>query len=177
MNMTEPQFQSKDINPNDYPFFTGNVAMSENFLWSTYGVSDLDDWDMAAIPAYNGKQTSVLNADTFRILKSTKHPDEAFQFLTYLLGEASRELLTAYGGFPARTADQAAGIEALQAQFNHTGRLAGRRRRRQLPGQPELRVVDAGLQREPRPRRVGREVPDPPRDDAGARSWTRSSNP
>ena len=119
MSMTEPQFQSKDINPNDYPFFTGNVAMSENFLWSTYGVSDLEDWDMAAIPAYNGKQTSVLNADTFRILKSTKHPDEAFQFLTYLLGEASGDLLTAYGGFPARTADQAAGVEALQAQFDH----------------------------------------------------------
>ncbi len=43
-----------------------------------------------ASPAYNGKETSVFNADTFRILKDTKHPDEAFQFLTYLLGEASR---------------------------------------------------------------------------------------
>ena len=47
------------------------------------------------IPAYNGKQTSVLNADTFRILKSTKHPDEAFQFLTYLLGDAAQDLTRA----------------------------------------------------------------------------------
>ena len=95
--------------------------MSENFLWSTYGVGDLDDWDMAAIPSYNGKQTSAaFNADTFRILKSSKHPDEAFQFLTYLLGDASQDLLTAYGGFPARTADQQAGIAALQAQFKNT---------------------------------------------------------
>jgi multiple sugar transport system substrate-binding protein len=117
--MTGPQFESKDLNPEDYPFFTGNIAMSENFLWSTYGLSDVDDWDLAAIPAHNGVQTSVLNADTFRILKSTKHPDEAFEFLTYLLGEASGELLTAYGGFPARTADQAAGIKALQDQFKH----------------------------------------------------------
>lgn len=120
MDMTDPQFQSKDINPNDYPFFTGNVAMSLNFLWSTYGLSDLDDWDLAAVPAYNGVQTAVLNADTFRILKSSKHPDEAFQFLTYLLGDASQDLLKAYGGFPARTADQAAGIEALQSQFKNT---------------------------------------------------------
>ncbi len=118
-SMTGPQFESKDLNPNDYPFFTGNVAMSENFLWSTYGLADVDDWDMAAIPAYNGTQTSVLNADTFRILKSTKHPDEAFEFLSYLLGDASADLLTAYGGFPARTADQPAGIQALQAQFKN----------------------------------------------------------
>ena len=48
MDMTDAQFQSKDINPNDYPFFTGNLAMSVNFLWSTYGLSDIDDWDMAA---------------------------------------------------------------------------------------------------------------------------------
>ncbi len=119
MDLTDPQFQSKDINPNDYPFFTGNLAMSANFLWSTYGLSDLDDWDMAALPSYNGTITSVLNADTFRIMKGSKHPDEAFQFLTYLLGDASQELLTAYGGFPARTADQAKGIEALQAQFKN----------------------------------------------------------
>ena len=116
-DLTESQFQSKDINPNDYPFFTGNVAMSTNFLWSTYGLSDLEDWDMAAVPSYNGTTTSSLNADTFRILKTTKHPDEAFQFLQYLLGDAAQELQAAYGAFPARTADQAAGIQALKDQF------------------------------------------------------------
>ncbi len=119
IDMTGPQFESKDINPNDYPFFNKKLAMSENFLWSTYGLPAVDDWDMAAIPAYNGTQTSVLNADTFRILKSTKHPDEAFEFLSYLLGDASEALLTTYGGFPARTADQASGIAALQAQFKN----------------------------------------------------------
>ncbi len=120
VDLTESQFQSKDINPNDYPFFTGNVAMSTNFLWSTYGLSDLNDWDMAAVPSYNGTTTSSLNADTFRILKSTKHPDEAFQFLEYLLGDASQELQTAYGAFPARNSEQASGIQAFQAQFKNT---------------------------------------------------------
>jgi multiple sugar transport system substrate-binding protein len=120
VSLTGPQFESKDINPSDYPFFNGNVAMSENFLWSTYGVGKLDDWDLAAIPSYNGQVTAAFNADTFRILKGSKHPDEAFEVLTYLLGDASGDLLKAYGGFPARTADQQSGIEALQSQFKNT---------------------------------------------------------
>ena len=120
ISLTGPQFESKDINPNDYPFFAGNTAMSENFLWSTYGVGDLDDWDLAAIPSYNGKVTAAFNADTFRILNTTKHPDEAFEVLTYLLGTAAPDLLKAYGGFPARTAEQATGIAALQSQFKNT---------------------------------------------------------
>jgi multiple sugar transport system substrate-binding protein len=120
VSLTGPQFESKDINPKDYPFFNGHTAMSENFLWSTYGVGDAgDDWDLAAIPSYNGTATAAFNADTFRIMKASKHPDEAFTFLTYLLGDASKDLLTAYGGFPARTADQSAGIDALQAQFKN----------------------------------------------------------
>jgi len=119
-SMTGPIFQSTDINPEGYPFFTGKVAMSENFLWSTYGVAGAgDDWNLAAIPANGSKTTAAFNADTFRILKSTKHPDEAFEVLTYLLGDASQELLTTYGGFPARIADQAKGVEALQAQFKN----------------------------------------------------------
>jgi multiple sugar transport system substrate-binding protein len=117
-SMTNAQFTSRDINPKDYPFFTGKIAMSENFLWSTYGVIDAgDDWNLAAIPSYNGQTTAAFNADTFRILKATKHPNEAFEVLTYLLGDASAELLTTYGGFPARTAEQPTALTALQAQF------------------------------------------------------------
>jgi multiple sugar transport system substrate-binding protein len=119
ISLTGPQFESKDINPEDYPFFAGNTAMSENFLWSTYGVGGVDDWDLGAIPSYNGKVTAAFNADTFRILNTTKHPDEAFEVLQYLLGTASGDLLKAYGGFPARTAEQASGIAALQSQFKN----------------------------------------------------------
>jgi multiple sugar transport system substrate-binding protein len=119
ISLTGPQFESKDINPTDYPFFAGNTAMSENFLWATYGLSKVDDWDLAALPSYNGKVTAAFNADTFRILKTSKHPDEAFQVLSYLLGDAAPDLLKAYGGFPARTAEQAAGVEALQSQFKN----------------------------------------------------------
>ena len=116
--MTGPQFLDTTLNPDGYPFFTGNVAMSENYLWSTYGVAGAgDDWNMAATPSYEGQTTAAFNADTFRILKSSKHPDEAFEVLTYLLGDASKELLQAYGGMPARVADQDAFFVTAQKEF------------------------------------------------------------
>jgi multiple sugar transport system substrate-binding protein len=112
--MTQPVAESEDFSGGGYTFFSGRVAMSNNFLWTTYGVADAgDDWNLAAIPSHNGTTTSPLNADTFRILKDTKHPTEAFQALTYLLGEGSEKLLQLYGGMPARTADQDAFFEAL----------------------------------------------------------------
>ena len=117
-SMTGPQFESDELNPSDYPFFTGNVSMSPNYLWSTYGVGDAgDDWDMAATPSYNGTTTAAFNADTFRIHKDTKHPDEAFEALTYLLGDASQDLLTTYGGMPARPEEQDAFFTTLQEQY------------------------------------------------------------
>jgi multiple sugar transport system substrate-binding protein len=112
--MTGPVYNSTEFNGGGYPFFTGKVAMSQNFLWSTYGVADAgDDWDLAALPSYKGKATAAFNADTFRIMKTTKHPDEAFQVLSYLLNEGSNELLQAYGGMPAREKEQAAFFETL----------------------------------------------------------------
>jgi multiple sugar transport system substrate-binding protein len=122
-SMTGPQFQSTDLNPNGYPFFTGNVSMSQNYLWSTYGVADAGtDWNLAASPSYQGQTTAAFNADTFRILKTTKHPDEAFAVLTYLLGEGSEKLLTTYGGMPARPAEQDAFFDTLQNQTGDDGK-------------------------------------------------------
>jgi multiple sugar transport system substrate-binding protein len=119
--MTGPQFESPDYNPSDYPFFTGNVSMSANYLWSTYGVGDAgDDWDLAMLPSYNGQVTAAFNADTFRITKHTKHPEEAWTVLTYLLDEARAELLGTYVGMPARSAEQAAFFETLSANFTQT---------------------------------------------------------
>ena len=42
-----------------------------------------------------------VHADTFRILASTEHPEEAFQVLTYLITDAALDLLNAYGAAPA----------------------------------------------------------------------------
>jgi multiple sugar transport system substrate-binding protein len=110
---------------NDNPFCSGHVAMETNFLWSKYCLVGEagkkapagDDWDIAAAPSYSGKTTAAFNADTFRILKNSKHPDEAFTALVYLLTDGSKPLLDVYGGMPARTADQTAFFDGLNKQF------------------------------------------------------------
>ncbi len=59
-------------------------------LWYTCCIGDAGEtWDLGVLPSYDGKVTANLNADTFRILKGTKNPEEAFEVLTYLLGDAS----------------------------------------------------------------------------------------
>jgi multiple sugar transport system substrate-binding protein len=113
--LTGPEFAKDEFGGSlGYAFFSGRVAMSENFLWTTYGVADAGtDWDLAAIPSYNGTVTSPLNADTFGILKAAKNPDAAFAALTYLLDEGSDRLLQAYGGMPARPDKQDAFFATL----------------------------------------------------------------
>ncbi len=112
--MTGPVYESAEFNGDGYAFFSGNVAMSENFLWTTYGVADAGtDWDLAAIPSNNGTVTSPLNADTFAVLKGTKNPDAAWAGLQYILDDSSDALLQIYGGMPARPAKQDAFFEQL----------------------------------------------------------------
>jgi multiple sugar transport system substrate-binding protein len=112
--MTAQVHAKAEFGGEDYAFFSGRVAMGENFLWTTYGVAGAGkDWDLAAIPAFNGKVTAPLNADSFGILKGSKNPDAAFAALTYILGDGSDQLLQLYGGMPARPDKQDAFFEAL----------------------------------------------------------------
>lgn len=100
------------------PFNSGKVAMALTHLWYTCCLTDAGgNWDVAVVPSYKGKTTSNFNADTFRILKASKHPDESFAVLTYLLGPASLELLKTYGGMPGRTADQKAFFDSLNEEW------------------------------------------------------------
>ncbi len=120
---TGPVYNSQAFNAGGYTFNSGKVAMQENFLWNVCCVTDAGrHWNLAAIPSYNGKVTAAFNADTFRILKTTKHQDEAFTVLTYLLGDASKDLLNAYSGFPARTANQKDFFTQLEQQKDDKGK-------------------------------------------------------
>ena len=139
-------------NPDGVPFCNGKIAMAENFLWSTYCLTGAgDNWDIAAIPAYNGTQTAAFNADTFRIWKDTKNPDAAFTVLTYLLGDASGELTQIYGAMPAREDGRQAFFDTLTADANapEADRLAGCHRRHRPCRHPQLRVAAARVQRDP----------------------------
>ena len=98
-------------------FGGGRVAMALTHTWY-YSEITLENWDMAAVPSYNGKTTANFNADTFRIMKATKNPDAAFTVLKYLLDDASIKLLGIYGAMPARTADQVDFLKALDEQYS-----------------------------------------------------------
>ena len=99
-------------------FQSGNLAMDHVHLWyAGCCIAELqDNWDLAAVPAYNGEITAKMHADTFEIMKSTEHPDEAFEVMTYLLGPASETLTNIYGGMPARLSQQDTYFERFSAE-------------------------------------------------------------
>jgi multiple sugar transport system substrate-binding protein len=97
-------------------FQSGNVAMAVTHLWYTCCIADTE-WQAAAMPSYDGVVTAKLHADTFRIMNSTEHPEEAFEVLTYLIGEASPDLLSVYGGMPAREDERADFFADLDATY------------------------------------------------------------
>lgn len=103
---------------NGNAFNSGSVAMARSFLWYTCCLGDLDaTFNVAPLPAYNGNYYATIDADTFRMVKTTEHPQEAFRVLTYLQGEASLALLAVYGGLPAREADRDAYFANLDASY------------------------------------------------------------
>jgi multiple sugar transport system substrate-binding protein len=123
--LTGPAYNSQTFNGGGYAFNSGHVAMQENFLWNVCCVTDAGgNWNLAALPSYQGKVTAPLNADTFRITKGTKHPEEAFTVLQYLvLGAAHTKLLNSISGFPALQSEQADFFSQLEQQKDDKGKL------------------------------------------------------
>jgi multiple sugar transport system substrate-binding protein len=100
-------------------FDSGNVAMTHCHLWYTCCNINVPNWDIAAVPAYNdqGDVAVKLHVDTFRVLESTEHPEQAVQVLIWLTGDAAREFLPIYGGMPARVSLQDDFFAELDQQF------------------------------------------------------------
>ncbi len=99
-------------------FASGRVAMARVPLWYTCCLGEFGGtWDIAVVPSYEGESYAPTDADTFRIMKSTEHPEEAFTVLSYLLGESALDLLTVYGGFPARADLQESFVAALSELY------------------------------------------------------------
>ena len=103
-------------------FESGNLAMDQTHSWYTCCVNPaapakpkVKNFGFAITPSYNGKITSKLHADTFSLLKSSKHPDLAFKAMAQLLGSA--DLLTIYGAFPADKSKQEAFFKSVDATF------------------------------------------------------------
>jgi len=99
-------------------FASGHTAMARVPLWYTCCMDDLKaNWSIASLPSYEGNYYSIVDADTFRILKGTKNPEAAFEVLTYLTGEASLPLLTVYGALPARVSDRQSYYDAVSERY------------------------------------------------------------
>jgi multiple sugar transport system substrate-binding protein len=106
------------------PFDSDRIAMTIQPIWYTCCMGDVKDWEVAAMPVYNGKVGGRVDQDSFRIWKGTKHPVEAFQVLAYLVTDAVQDLIigskskpAAYGALPALTTDQKAWLTAMKTQF------------------------------------------------------------
>jgi multiple sugar transport system substrate-binding protein len=105
------------------PFQSGNLAMTEIHTWYSCCVNPAapaepivgDAFGWAVAPSYEGKTTAKLHADTFSMLKTTKHPDEAFAVLSALA--ASGELATIYGAMPADPAQTQPFKDAIEAAY------------------------------------------------------------
>lgn len=110
--LAAPEFQPSG-------FASEKVALVVSPSWYTCCIADAGEtWELGVVPSNaDGKVNSRMDADTFRILKDTKHPDEAFQVLKYFLGDAAVELATTYGGMPARTSQQQAFFDSKREQF------------------------------------------------------------
>jgi multiple sugar transport system substrate-binding protein len=98
-------------------FSSGNVGMARTHLWYTCCLGDMQSWDIAFLPTYNGTYTATLHADTFRVMATTQNPEATFTALTYLTGEASLSLLGVYGGMPAREGDRDAFFAGLDETY------------------------------------------------------------
>jgi multiple sugar transport system substrate-binding protein len=105
----------------DNAFQSGNVAMDFVHLWYTCcawpaeGAPQAKSFDIAVPPSHDGTTTAKLHADTFGIMDSTLHPDEAFEVLTFLLGNDT--LIARYGALPAVASKQDAFFKALEERF------------------------------------------------------------
>jgi multiple sugar transport system substrate-binding protein len=105
-------------------FSSGKIAMTVAPVWYTCCMGNIKTWDFAAVPSYNGRPGGRMDADTFRILKTSKHPREAFTVLTYLVTTGVQKLIVGSAGnppmvsaIPAIPAHRQAYLASVQARF------------------------------------------------------------
>ncbi len=119
------KYMSSALLNNGSSIASGHVAMaaSSGSAINSYGTLGKDgkstakfaNWDIAVMPSYNGETSSPLDAATFTIVKTSAHPDEAFQAMVAIM--ADKNLQIVYGGMPAATADQQAWFDAFDVNL------------------------------------------------------------
>ncbi len=104
-------------------FASGHIAMAITPLWYTCCMMDTVgklQWNIGVVPqSLDGKYHVATDTDGFRIFKGTKHPDEAFTVLQYLVNQAVPELSPVYGNFPALSSEQQNWINTQNEIYTH----------------------------------------------------------
>jgi multiple sugar transport system substrate-binding protein len=95
-----PEFGNGNI------FNAGKAAMGLTQTWYTCCLADFtaagNEFQLGIQPiGANGEVAGRVDADTFRILKGSEHPAEAFDVLAYLITTGGDKLLPQYGAMPA----------------------------------------------------------------------------
>lgn len=111
-----PEFGNGNI------FNAGKAAMGLTQTWYTCCLGDFAkaglEFQLGIQPmGSDGNVHGRVDADTFRILKGTKHPAEAFEVLAYLITTGGDKLLPAYGAMPAIASKTDAFFEKKSADY------------------------------------------------------------
>ena len=107
---------------NGNPFNSGKAAMGLTQTWYTCCLADLVkagiEFQVGIQPiGANGEVAGRVDADTFRILKGSKNPAEAFDVLAYLITTGGDKLLPVYGAMPAIADKTDAFFEKKSAEY------------------------------------------------------------
>ncbi|MGB2705430.1 MAG: sugar ABC transporter substrate-binding protein [Candidatus Omnitrophota bacterium] len=81
-------------------FMTGRLAMFTSGIWETPGLRKIDnfEWDVVMFPkGPRGIRGFGTGGSGYSILKSSKHPKEAYEVLKALAGEKAQEMLAETG--------------------------------------------------------------------------------
>jgi multiple sugar transport system substrate-binding protein len=119
--MPNDAYRNSDLFGKGSVFNSGHLAMAYTHLWYTCCIDPVSkggkvkNWDIGVVPSYNGVTTAKLHADSFVIMKATKHPEEAFQLYRYLI--SNRDLFEVYGAMPAIAEMQPSFFAGLNEKF------------------------------------------------------------
>ncbi len=119
--MPNDPYRNSDLFGKGSVFNSGHLAMGYTHLWYTCCIDPVSkqgkvkNWDLAVVPSYNGLTTAKLHADSFVIMKSTPHPNEAFEVYRYLIANPS--LFETYGAMPAIGEMQQSFFNGLNDKF------------------------------------------------------------
>ncbi len=130
-------------------FTSGNVATAIDGPWNLINTNSSADFEVgiAPVPAGPDGQTTVTEGSGFGIAQSCKNPDAAAKALSVITGaDAAEQLASAGRAFPARTAQQDAWYENVDADARTALEYAIEHTQAQRTTENWTAVVDAFTQ-------------------------------